>query len=459
MSGALAHVAGPRIGVGALPPSKLLRSIPLPKLAERVLDNGLRVVAIRKPGVPMVEVRLRTFASVGRQSSIDRARRRLWGRTLLAGTTERDLATIAQDLQRLGAGLGGGADAEEAALGGSVLATGLPAYLALLAEVLTASTFPAAEVALERDRCTHEVILQRSQPATIARLALTRRVYGDHPYGAGLPEPEAFAAVTPAVLRRYARERIGPGGATLVLVGDLRPAATLDVAEAALGGHVWPAGKPSPGIPTPPPIRRGPIQIVDRPGAVQSNLRLGGPALPRRDPGFLPLSLANLIYGGYFSSRLVANIREDKGYTYSPHSGIEHSLAASLVTVSADVATEVTAAALLEIAYEQGRMATTAVGESELEDAKRYLLGSIVLSLQPQAGLAAYLTNLLGQGLELDYIRTLPTRVAAVTAAQVREAAATYLGPAHLVSVVVGDLAAIEGSVGSLGEIEPVPSP
>jgi predicted Zn-dependent peptidase len=169
--------------------------------------------------------------------------------------------------------------------------------------------------------------------------------------------------------------------------------------------------------------------------------------------------MANMIFGGYFSSRLVENIRENKGYTYSPRSGIEHQLVASIFNVSADVGTEVTAPALLEIRYELGRMATLPVESDELEAAKRYLIGTTALSTQTQSGLANYLFALTLGGLGFDYLRELPKRLNAVTVDDVRDAAATYLAPQRLPTVILGDAKAVRESLETLDEVEDGPQP
>jgi predicted Zn-dependent peptidase len=159
------------------------------------------------------------------------------------------------------------------------------------------------------------------------------------------------------------------------------------------------------------------------------------------------------VFGGYFSSRLVENIREDKGYTYSPHSGIDHSVAGSLIVVSADVATEVTAPALVEMAYELGRIATLPPEADELEQARQYAIGTLALSVSNQSGLASTVVALQTSGLGLDWLTEHPKRLAAVTAEQVFEAAAQYLGPARAIAVVLGDADAVEPSVSAVGAV------
>jgi NAD+ diphosphatase len=157
----------------------------------------------------------------------------------------------------------------------------------------------------------------------------------------------------------------------------------------------------------------------------------------RQSPDYAAFTLANLVFGGYFSSRWVANIREDKGYTYSPHAQVEHPPAGSRVSISADVSTPTTAPALLETLYELGRVATTPVGQGELDQARRYAVGTLALGTSTQAGLASTLSQLAGAGLGIGYLREYPEQLAAVTVDSALEAAGRYLAPNRLTTVLV----------------------
>jgi predicted Zn-dependent peptidase len=187
---------------------------------------------------------------------------------------------------------------------------------------------------------------------------------------------------------------------------------------------------------------------------VQSNVRLGGPAPRRTDPDLAAVRLANMVFGGYFSSRLVENIRERRGYTYSPHSSVDHQAAASSFLVEADVATEVTGPALLETWYELGRMALTPVTEAELDAARRYVLGSMALSTATHAGLASTLSALEGAGLGVDWLAEHQRALAAVTVDEVLEAAARYLAAPSLTAVIVGDAEKVADPLRRLAPVE-----
>jgi predicted Zn-dependent peptidase len=198
--------------------------------------------------------------------------------------------------------------------------------------------------------------------------------------------------------------------------------------------------------------------VVDRPGAVQSNLRLGGTAPSRTDPDLPAVRLANMVYGGYFSSRLVENIRERRGYSYSPRSSVDHLAAASSFLVEADVATEVTGPAFLETWYELGRMALTPVSEEELDAARRYVLGSMALSTATHAGLASTLSALTGSGLPPQWLAEHQQALARVTVEEVQEAARRFLQPGGLAAVVVGDAGEVAEPLRAFGPVEVVSS-
>ncbi|MGY1719618.1 MULTISPECIES: M16 family metallopeptidase [unclassified Blastococcus] len=439
--------------VSLIPPLGEPRPQPAPVAEETTLPNGLRVVVVPRPGVPLVELRLRVpFAAPNtRNAGVHAARGAVLSGAVLLGTQRHDQAEVAQLLQSHGAELSVSTDADRLIFGTTLLPGGLGPVLELLAELLTGASYPAGRVDGERDRLAERIAIARTQPGMIARSALAARRYGTHPYAIQLPDAELVSAVRAPALRRLHRERVLPAGSTLVLVGDLDPAAATDTAAAAL--EAWTgSGK---AVET-PPVAEQPahgIQLVHRSGAVQSNLRLGGPAPSRTDPDLPAARLAAMVYGGYFSSRLVENIRERRGYSYSPRSAIDHQRAASSFLVEADVATEVTGPALLETLYELGRMALTPVTEAELDAARRYVLGSMALSTSTHAGLASTLSALLGVGLPADWLSTHQRDLTEVTVEQVQAAAARYLAPEALTAVVVGDADRVAAELGALAPV------
>ncbi|MFI7021702.1 M16 family metallopeptidase [Micromonospora sp. NPDC049900] len=434
-----------------LPPLGPTRRLKLPRQAERTLDNGLTVIVVRRPAVPLVELRLwMPFVRA------HLARGHLLAQTLLSGTETMSSVQIAAELQRIGGGLSAGLDPDRLMLSGTALATGLDRMLEILADVVTGANYPAGWVGVERDRLVDGIQVARSQPAHLARTALLRRIFGRHPYAVQTPEPEQVRAVRPAALRTLHAQRVRPAGAVLVLVGDVHPERALDAAEKTLSG--WQGGEHAAEVPPVPPLETGPLLLVDRPGSVQSSMRMALPAVPRTHPDHAALQLANLIFGGYFSSRWVENIREDKGYTYGPHSMVEHSVGGSVLLAAAEVATEVTAPALLETTYELGRLATVPPSQEELDQARQYALGTLQLGIATQAGLASFVSAYAGSGLRLDFLSEHAARLAKASVDDVTEAAARYLAPSRAVTVVLGDAERIAPSLSTLTPVQTTPA-
>jgi predicted Zn-dependent peptidase len=420
----------------------------LPTLADRTLANGLRVVAVRRGGVPMVHLRLRVpFAG---RSADHLAKRLVFDATMMHGTSTHTRGELAVALQEIGGALSVSTDTDRLLVRGESLRSGLPRLLDLLAEVVTDAQYPKDAVAGEVSRLQTQLQQRLSQPGEIAAEALRHRLYAGHPYGRDLPDPEEIAGVTAAAVRRLHRRWVVPPGSLLVVVGDITPARVLDQVAKALADWSGEATKPAPApaVPT-----GGDLTLVDRPGAVQSNVRLGGDGLTRRDDGYAALSLANVAFGGYFASRLTQNIREDKGYTYSPRSGLVHAASASGFVLEVDVATEVTGPALVEIDYELGRMVTAPITNSELESAVNYLSGLLALQTATQAGLAGMLETLLADGLDVSWLREHPAALARATVDDVLEQARRFLAPSALATVVVGDASRIGDAVSALSPV------
>jgi predicted Zn-dependent peptidase len=433
---------------GVIPAVRPTVPTELPRVVERTLTNGLRVLVVARASVPLVELRLRIpFAGSG---VIHSAQAELLAETLFTGSARRGRVELATALQSLGGALSTGVDSDWLALGGSALANNLDPLLAILAEVLTGASYPDHEFDVERDRAVEDATIARSQPAVIAREALLGRLFPGHPYGIAIPAPSDVGAVTVDQVRTLHTARVSPRGAILTLVGDVDAARALDSVEAALGDWSGVGSEPAPPVPA---LTLGPIIIVNRPGAVQTNIRLGGTALGREAPGYAAQRLANTVFAGYFSSRLVDNIREDKGYTYSPHSSVDHYRAGSRFTVGADVATDVTGPALLEILYELGRMVVLPPSAAELDAARQYSVGTMALGGRTAAGLASTLSALAGAGIGVEYLRDHPAALTTVTAEEVLAVSARLLAPTRLVTVLVGDAEKITGAVSSLGTI------
>jgi len=437
------------IGPRAMPDLIRVKAARPPASQESLLGNGLTVIAVRRTGAPLVEVRL--WIPFGGAAEQHAARAELLAASAMLGTAERSREDVNIALAEVGGTLHATVDPERLMFTGSVLANGLPALLNVLAEVLTTAAYRKSDVLGERDRLVEHLTLAAAEPSTAARRALQRQRFGTHPASREMPDVEQVAEVTPAAVRGLHRRAVVPGGATFVLVGDLSPKRTIGQVEAVLAP--WTAPRAATVLGTPPPVVGSDVRALHRDGSVQSQVRLTGPALTRSSPVYTALQVANLVYGGYFSSRLMENIREDKGYTYSAGSTIEFWPGRAALTVAFDTTTESTAAALLEARYELGKLALTAPTSAEVESARNYALGTLAISLGTHAGFASTLARIHGAGLDLSWLRAHPARLAAVTLEQVAAAAADHLAPSQFTGIVLGDLDVIAGGLSRVGGV------
>ncbi|MGH3886545.1 MAG: M16 family metallopeptidase [Pseudonocardiaceae bacterium] len=438
------------VGPRPLPPLGSTRAPSAPSAVDTMLDSGLRVIAVRRPAVPMVELRLKIpFGGTHRTHP---ARAELLAATLLCGTPRRDRFAVDRVLGAVGGDLFAGVDPEHLSVRGSALASGLDVLLDVLGDALRSASYAAGEVTRERSRLVERITVSRSKPRVIAREALQRRRYGNHPATREWPEADDVAAVTPAAVRALHHRSVVPGGAVLVLVGDIVPARVVEAVASALAG--WQSERSAAELAVLPELTGADLQLVHREGAVQSQLRLSAQAVPRTDERYPALQLANLVFGGYFSSRWVENIREDKGYTYSAHCGLEFNPHGATLVADADTASEATAAALLETRYELGRIAVVPPEESEVDNARHYAVGSLTIATSSQGGLAGRLIALATLGLDLDWLLAHPSRLQAVTTKQVAEAAAEFFAPSRFTGVVVGDAERLASPLAALGGVE-----
>lgn len=454
MTAAKSHRTAEEIGrtaVGPRPVPELGEQRPAADLAsvDTVLPNGLRVLAVRHASVPTVELRLRI--PFGGSDPLHPARAELLAETLLTGTTRRDRVAIDTELALIGGELGTIVDPERLSISGSSLSDGLPTLLDVLADVLTDATYPDGQVVRERDRLVERIAVARTQPRVIAREALQQRRYGDHPVVREVPQAEDVAVVGPEAVRALHAQAVLPRGSVLVLVGDLDPEKVIDDVAAAVGG--WSSDAEATPLAPVPDVAGGDVLLVPRRGAVQSQIRLSSQALPRTDDRYAALQLANLVFGGYFSSRLVENIREDKGYTYGAHSGFEFTGETATLDIDADTASDVTAAALMETRYELTRLRVVPPSEEEVAAVRQYAVGSLLISTSSQAGLASQLSVLAGAGLGVEWLAGHPQRLQEVSTEQVVEAAREFFAPERFTGVVVGDPEVLSDGLAALGGV------
>lgn len=412
--------------------------LPLPDV-DLTLGNGLRVVVCSAPVVPLVEIRLTVpYAAT---SSGEVALCQLLAGVLPHGAAHRDADGYDAALAAHGATLTSGADARKLTVTGHTMADTLPPVLALLAESVREPRLTEDVILPERARLAGRIRLATRRPAALAQHALLRRRYGEETAARWQPTPELAAACTPEDLAKLHARHLGAGGAVLVLVGDLRPEEAVATVRDVFGS--WEAGPEGDAPEVPPWFPGGPLLRVDRPGSVQSVIRLAAPALPRTDPGYPALHLAQLVFGGSFASRLVTRLREDEGYAYQLGSGVESVPGASTLMVEADTAAEHTVPALAVIREELERMAAEPPSVGEVDAARSYAAGSTATAMSSPGALASGLANLLHIGVGSDWLHNWGPLLADVPYDAVADAARRFFRPADFTGVVVADEASV----------------
>lgn len=435
-----------------LPPFGEDRPLPRPALAVSTLPNGLTVWTWPRPGVPrfvaVLAVRGGTAADPKGMEGIAE----LLADTLKEGTATRTSRRIAEELQSVGGEISASASDDAVFVAVSALASGLPVALDVLADVARAASFPAPEVELAKGNAVQGLLARESTPDFLAQKAFAKSVFGDHPYHIVAPSKETLEAATPEALRREFSRRFRPESALLVVIGDMEAAAVSGAVTRSFGPWKGAGEGPAPTPPAPPAGARK-ILVVNRPGSVQSTIVVGRPTPTVTEPSYFPLLVANTICAGSFTSRLVENIREDKGYTYSPGGSVQTMQKAGLLSVDADVRNEVTGGALLEIFYELDKMGSTLATDEEMSRAKRYQSGLYLLRNQIQGSVARTLASNWAKGLPPEALGEFVMKVNAVTADQVRAVGRKVFTSATQTVVVVGDEPKIREELAPFGEV------
>ena len=440
----------------APPPPRPPPDFRLPGTRAFTLDNGLAVTLVEMGQLPKATVALVFRAGTGDDPAGKTGLSSFLGALLTEGTTTRSAAEIAAAAARWGGAIETNVTPDETVVGGTVLSEFAPDLVALVADVAMNPAFPSREVERVRQDTLRSITIARTQPQVLAQERFLATLYPDHPYGRLLPTPEIVRGYEVEDARAFHRASYGARRAHLYVVGRFDRAATEARIRAALSG--LPPGAPREATPPTPTSRRR-VELVARTGAVQSSLYLGLPVLDPRHPDYLRLAVTNTLLGGYFSSRVTANIREAKGYTYSPYSLVSVRAGTGYWAQVADVTTAVTGASLKEILAEVERLRAAPPGEEELRAVQAYLAGTFVLQTSDRDGLIGRLRFVDLHGLGERWLEDYVKKVRAVTPADVQRMAQTWLDPSRMTVVVVGDPAQVTEQVRPFGEIVSAPAP
>jgi zinc protease len=436
--------------VPALAPEREVR---WPQRTKAKLANGLEVILVESHTIPKFHGEL--FFRSGNAAAVDRgvSLAEMTATMVRTGTAKSTSREIEERLRGLGADLSVSAGQDTSAITSAGLSDHVEPLLQLVHELACQASFPAPQFERERRQKLEEVKLERTQPGFLASERLRKILFDKHPYALVSPTEEQVSAYSVDQLHSLYRDFYTPENAILLLVGDFEPAKMRDAIEKVFA--TWSGKKPIPQqSPVPPTPRGRHVYLVHVPGAVQTQILCGCHAITRKHPDWIKLALTNSLYGGAFNSRLVMNIREDKGYTYSPRSAVNPLRQYGYFSVSAAVRNEVVAASLTEIFYEIDKLRSIPVPESELLDAQNYLTGVFSMGLATQSGLLSQISTLALNELPDDYLETYRQKVRALTPADVLAAARTYFDSANMQIVIVGDRGQIESQAALFGELK-----
>jgi len=418
------------------------------------LRNGLTVLTVHLPGRPLVSAQLVYRNGAADEPAPEAGATVLSSRALTEGTERYDAIALVEATERLGATLHADASWDAYTVGVDVPASRLAPAFELLAEVVARPTFPEAEVDRIRDERLNDILQARADARRRADEAFAATIYRDDaPYHR--PAGGTRATVSPldrAGLQRAWTRGLDPARTWLVVAGDLEGIDPVAAADGLMSG--WAASPdgvaPGPIAATPAPGGRR-LRLVDKPGAPQTEIRVGHVGVARRIPDFHAVSVLGAILGGLFNSRLNMKLREEKGYTYGAHASFDLRRAAGPFSARAAVNTEVTAAALSDLAAELERIRTQKVSVAELRAARDFLIGVFPLRFETPGPIVQALSGLVIHDLPDDELATYRERIDAVSADDVLAAARAHLQLEHAAAVLVGDASVVASSLEVVG--------
>jgi len=426
------------------PPLGTPKSFTLPPKHEFTLANGMRVTLVPFGTVPKASVYCIVRTGHIDEGANEVALADITGEMMREGTTELTATQVAQRVAGMGGELAVYVGDDRTQVGGAVLAEHGPDMVRLVAQVLRTPRFPESELARVTTTKAREVAIAKSQPQSIAQEQFVKAMYGDHPYGRLFPTPEMLRGYTIAQVRAFYARNFNATRAHLYVSGVFSaPLMERAIREAFDGWASGPA--PTDNVPTPRP--RPGLTLLDRPAAPQSTVMLGLPVPDPTEKDYTALQVTDALLGGTFGSRITTNIREQKGYTYSPYSYLGTHRHTAYWVQQADVTTKSTGASLKEIFAEIARLQKETPTAAEVDGIKNNMIGIFVLRNASRGGIINLLAESDLQGLGDEYLSGYVKRVLAVPPAEVRRIAGTYLTPERMTLVVVGDKATVAEQV------------
>src|SRR5204862_6478256 len=394
-----------------------LTPVRFPPFKEATLANGLQLVVIEHHEQPVVSATLSFRAGGIYDPAGKEGLSTLAAELLSKGTDNRSAEQIAATIEGVGGTLAATSGDDFLTISADALSDQAELVLDLLGDVTLHPTFPESELELARTRALSNLELELSQPSVVAQRFFGKEIYGRNPYGRSATR-ESYRAVTRDDITLFARQRLRPAGALLVVAGDVTDEQVRELVAKAFEG--WHGASPS--APLPPPATRvaTDILLVHRPGSAQANIALGNTTILPTDPIYYPGRVATQVLGGGADSRLFLILREQKSWTYGAYASLHRYRGLGYWQATAEVRTEVADSALRELLHQIERIRTEVIPDSELAATKGFLVGTFPLTIETPSQIASQVANVKLLGLGDEYLRLYRDRLAAVTALQAR---------------------------------------
>jgi len=433
------------------PPAGPLPEVTFPDAVTETLPNGLRVFILPTHKQPMVTFRL-LFKGGDFNDGSKPGLAALTANLLNKGTEQLSASEFAQKTDFLGIRVEAGSDDDALTLSASGLSRDSGAVIGFLRDAALHPAFRQEELEKEKLQMVADLTQKRKSPGDLSARLRDKLLYGEHPYGA-YATPESVQSITREDIVKYRGQYFIPSNATLVVVGDVDPAAILAQVKEAFDGGL---PRPIPHrdlIPRFPEIQNVTVHVVDRPGSVQSNITVAGRGVAKNHPDLPQLSVVNTLLGGGMSGRLFANLREKHGFTYGAYSNFSPKKYGGAFSATAQVRNAVTGPATQEILNELKRICAEPISEKELALQRNYLVGNFLMSVENDQRTGERLQEIDLYGLPQDFYKTYAQKLAAVTPEKAAELACKFIDPKHLYIVVVGEAREIVPQLEKFGKV------
>jgi zinc protease len=429
------------------------RPLRLPTVTETTTSTGLTVLTAERGPLPLVAMRLVLRAGSATDPKDRHGLADFTVRLLRRGTARMSANEIDEAVEFVGASLATGVSEDLMSLYLTTPAEHFPAMLSVLGQLVREPTFPEKEVGLARERALAHFANDLDDPGTVADRAFTRALWGEHPYGHDVGGSASHVRTfTREDVVRFHRERVGPMGALLVVVGAVKPAVVAAEVEKAFGGWAQPDQLEPTAAPAVEGIAQaGQIILVDKPDQTQTQVRIGGPGFRVGHPDYFASTAMNIALGGGFTSRLVNQIRVERGLSYGVSSYFDAMSAGGAFAINTFTKTASTRQIIDVALGEVAKVRKSGLTPRELKSAQTYLAGLYPMRTETSESVASVLADIRVHGLGDDWVEKFRDRLRAVTPKQVKEVSAKYLFPKQPLIVLLGKASEVQKQLKRLG--------